>query len=88
MGKAIKLRRCPDCAVEPGQPHLVNCDVEKCSTCGDQRFNCNCKKHDKLFARWTGVWPGALESEALGVDLNEFYIQGYNKIFFIKPKGD
>lgn len=88
MSEKIKLKQCPDCSVDPGQPHLANCDVERCSVCGGQRFMDSCKGHDRLFARWTGVWPGTLESEALGVDLNEFYIEGYNEVFFIKPKGD
>jgi hypothetical protein len=38
------------------------------------------------FARWTGLWPGSVEAEALGIDLNELYSQGYHKIFFVKPK--
>lgn len=46
----------------------------------------DCKGHDKLFARWTGFWPGEVEAKELGIDLNQFIIQGYNEIFFIKPK--
>lgn len=82
----MKLRNCHDCGVKPGEPHLENCDVERCSICGGQKLGCGCKKHDKLFARWTGFWPGDLESKALGIDLNSFYATGTYKIFFIKPK--
>jgi hypothetical protein len=77
---------CPDCGVTPGRPHLDNCDVEICSVCGGQRFLDDCEGHDKLFARWTGFWPGILEATALGIDLNQLYVKGLNEFFFIKPR--
>lgn len=79
-------RICPDCGVKPGQPHKRNCDVERCSVCGSQRIGCECKGHDKAFSRWTGYWPGHLESKALGSTLNDLYSSGLYKNFFIKPK--
>lgn len=95
------LSRCPSCDVEPGKPHHHGCDVERCSVCGAQRAGCDhgeCKGHDPLFARWTGMWPGESEALALGIvlrpinddgepvpDLNRFYVDGYYKAFFIKP---
>lgn len=75
---------CPDCAVQPGQQHKDNCDVERCSVCGGQRLICNCNGHDKDFAKWTGIWPGSAEADYLGIDLNQFITNGYSKIFFIK----
>jgi len=79
-----QLTHCHDCGAQPGQRHLENCDVERCSVCGGQRLSCECIGHDKDFAKWTGLWPGRAESYFLGIDLNEFHIKGYNEIFFIK----
>lgn len=83
--KMNKLTNCHDCGTRPGEIHLSGCDTERCSVCGGQLLMCGCEKHDPSFARWTGIWPGYLESQYLGIDLNEFYSKGYYKIFFIKP---
>ena len=80
------LRDCPDCGAEPGKQHEQGCDVERCSVCGNQKIGCNCKGHDSLFARWTGIWPGLAESMNLGLDLNRFYTTGLYTAFFIKPE--
>lgn len=80
-----KPRNCPDCGVKPGYTHHEGCDVERCSSCGGQRLGCSCGEHDAKFSRWTGWWPGELEARALGLDLNEFYAQGYEDKFFKKP---
>lgn len=79
-----RMTTCPDCGVDPGKPHLKGCDVEICSVCGHQRLGCSCRGHDRLFARWTGLWPGTAESAFLGMDLNEF--SKHSATFFIKPK--
>lgn len=80
------LRVCPDCSANPGQRHLKNCDVERCSVCGGQRLSCKCIGHDKDFAKWTGIWPGEAESKFLNIDLNEFQRRGYSDIFFVKKE--
>ena len=80
-----KLRNCPDCNVKPGELHESGCDVERCSICGEQWISCGHGRRDKRFSRWTGIWPGKAEADYLGVNLNEFYEQGYEKIFFVKP---
>lgn len=40
-------------------------------------------QHDPRFARWTGRWPGTVECEALGIDLNEFYARGLHRKHFV-----
>ncbi len=79
-----RLIPCHDCGALPGKIHKDNCDTERCSVCGGQRLQCDCKKHDKKFARWTGLWPGKAEAELLGMDLNEF--EQFKEVFFVKPK--
>lgn len=81
----MEMRDCPDCAVKPGQKHLINCDVERCSVCGGQRLQCNCKGHDRAFARWNGFWPGLLEANALGIGLNDMIDRDLEHVFFVKP---
>lgn len=52
-------KTCPDCGVAVGQPHKDECDVERCSICGDQRVSCDCEGHDPMASVWTGEWPSS-----------------------------
>ncbi len=80
-----QMTNCRDCGAKPGQCHNPGCDVERCSVCGGQWIMCGCEGHDACFARWSGFWPGGLEADALGLDMNEFHQRGFNRVLFIKP---
>lgn len=78
-------RTCGDCGVQPGQPHVPGCDVERCKNCGWQAIGCDCPSPEGEYAStldgtfgewkftiWTGRWPGKVEVEEYGLrDLNE-----------------
>lgn len=57
---------CPGCGTRISQPHMDECEVERCSVCGGQRLICDCVGHDRRAEVWTGEWPGAAECRALG----------------------
>lgn len=55
--------KCPDCGVGMGQPHITECDVERCSVCGSQRITCDCAGHDPARSVWTSEWPTQMSEE-------------------------
>lgn len=67
-------RACPDCGVQPGQLHLLGCDIERCRLCGSQRASCQCPMDDGVTEDdfggrlpWTGTWPGEAECQEYGL---------------------
>lgn len=83
-------RTCPDCAVKPGEPHDVNCDVPRCPIHKIQALMAPCEgcPQNPCKLIWHGVWPGKWECYKLGLvtfdtatdcimfDLNEWHRRG------------
>lgn len=84
----LELESCPGCNVLPGEPHIFGCEIEMCSQCGNERRGgrCGCTNHDVQFSRWTGFIPGLLEAKTLGIEYNDVFETGLNRILFIKPE--
>ncbi len=54
-----KIRKCPDCQVNPSEQHLDWCDVGRCTKCGGQRLGCDCEEGENDI--WDGYWSGTKE---------------------------
>jgi hypothetical protein len=46
---------CPDCGTGLGQPHAPDCDVPRCTLCGEQRLLCSCHGREIEPERWIGT---------------------------------
>lgn len=52
---------CHDCGVKPGEKHHYGCDVDICTTCGQQVMGC---EHAEP-GIWDGLWPGVKECKEM-----------------------
>ncbi|WP_437222112.1 hypothetical protein SH661x_002637 [Planctomicrobium sp. SH661] len=83
MKRLIDGSVCPDCGAEVGQSHRDECDIERCSSCKQQKITCDCSDHDPRMSVWTGEFPDhfagemAEESEGLGPMVLSFGSIGY-----------
>ena len=50
------LSNCPDCGTPVKEHYKPDCDVERCTACGQQKFTCDCESGHTV---WTGVWTQA-----------------------------
>ncbi len=57
INKNSSLILCPDCGVEPRKPHENECDVERCSICGEQRLTCGHTGNQRMLENWMGIYP-------------------------------
>ena len=74
-----EIHDCRQCGAVPGAMHVEGCGVERCG-CGYQAIGCDCSEEDyraqRPNNRWTGVWPGVLDAEALGYFCRDFHPDG------------
>ena len=47
--------RCPDCSAGLGETHAPDCDVPRCTACGQQRLLCGCRWQEIEPERWIGT---------------------------------
>ena len=76
--KRFRRRKCPDCGVRPGNPHIKGCDVEQCPRCGGQRLSCGCRfqRADSRLP-WAGIYPGVAECREYGLFARRWEGTGY-----------
>lgn len=68
---------CHDCGVEPGEHHVIGCDMERCPKCGGQLISCDCQLDEDWFEKYEReVWSGIGYEEAkLLCEKNGWYVR-------------
>ena len=75
-----ELKNCPDCGVAIGHVHENECDIERCSTCGQQRITCGCTDHDPTKTAWTGYLPDAESNTGGDQVLRQFCVKAKGEV--------
>ena len=85
--------KCPDCGTQAGNLHEDQCDVQRCSVCGQQWITCRCDGHDPIKSVWTGDFPKKKDvaesvklskDKRIGVEPSQCFFNSFSTIEYCK----